>query len=268
MPLATISTKRCIDTGRVYQPGFAFYIMLANTSPMFDALLAEVESFRSVPGELWFRGHSDASWSLLPGLLRTETGVMQEKNLLARFRSRSIGMLTTPPGDNDPARWLFLMQHHGLPTRLLDWTESVLVALYFATEGPETCDGCLYLLLPMELNAAQLGESVLYSPVSPAVHALMYASFKGDDKSKHTLALMAYASNDRLARQAGHFTIHGDATDLRCSVGQRWLKTFSIPGTAKRSLRCHLQYFGISRTSLFNDLDSLAKDLREQHGIG
>lgn len=235
---------------------------------MFDALLAEIEAFRSTPGEIWFRGHSDASWQLLPGLLRTKTGLVQEKNLLARFRSRSMGILSNPPADNDPARWLFLMQHHGLPTRLLDWTESVLAALYFATEGSETCDGCLYLLLPMELNAAQLNEPVLYSPRSPPVHALMYASFKGEEKSKYTLALMAYASNDRLARQAGHFTIHGDSTDLRSSIGQRWLKTFSIPGTAKRRIRQHLQYFGLSRTSLFNDLDSLAKDLREQHGVG
>jgi hypothetical protein len=83
---------------------------------MFDALLAEIESFRSVPGELWFRGHSNSSWPLLPGLLRTSSGPKQEKNLLARFRSRSMGMLVNPPADDDPARWLFLMQHHGLPT--------------------------------------------------------------------------------------------------------------------------------------------------------
>lgn len=235
---------------------------------MFDALIAEVESFRSLPGEIWFRGHSDATWSLLPGILRTKTAAQQEKNLLARFRSRSMAMLKDPPADNDPARWLFLMQHHGLPTRLLDWTESVLAALYFATDGPDTCDGCLYFLLPMELNAAQLREAVLYSPASPIVHDLMLASFRGEVKSEHTLAMMAYASNDRLARQAGHFTIHGGLTDLRCYQGQRWLKSFSIPAAKKRRLRDHLQYFGLSRTSLFNDLDSLAKDLREQHGVG
>jgi hypothetical protein len=120
----------------------------------------------------------------------------------------------------------------------------------------------------MALNAHQLKEPVLYSPASPQVRSLLYASFKGDEKSKHTLALMAYASNDRLARQAGHFTLHGEATDLRCFLGNPWLKTITVPGAAKSGLRRQLHYFGLSRTSLFNDLDSLAKDLREQHGVG
>jgi hypothetical protein len=235
---------------------------------MFDALLAEIESFHSAPGEIWFRGHSDASWSLHPGLLRTTKGAAHESKLLQRFRSRSMGMLASPPADNDPARWLFLMQHHGLPTRLLDWTESALAALYFATQGPDDRDGCVYLLLPMELNAAQTGQAVLYSPASPPIHSLMIASFKGEEKASHTLALMAYASNDRVARQSGYFTIHGDATDLRRSLDQRWLRAFRVPGAAKSGLRRHLQYFGLSRTALFNDLDSLARDLREQHGVG
>jgi hypothetical protein len=53
---------------------------------------------------------------------------------------------------NSTLDWLCLMQHHGIPTRLLDWTESILIALYFAVKEKNTCDGYIFALNSSRLN--------------------------------------------------------------------------------------------------------------------
>ena len=155
-----------------------------------------------------------------------------------------------------------------LPTRLLDWTESALTALFFAVSEHDDRDGCIHLLSPIALNASQTTEAVLYPPGHGPAAELMLASFQGTEKPAKVLALMAYASNDRIARQRGNFTVHGMDSDLRDLLKPEWSSVFVVPAERKASLREDLAYFGVTRTSLFNDLVSLAQDLRGQHNAG
>ena len=237
---------------------------------MIDAILSEVAQLKCCPGEIWFRGHSDADWPLVPRLLRSAHGENQESNLLMRFRVKAMSIEPNPPDDKDAARWLFLMQHHGLPTRLLDWTESALAALFFAVQEHDKRDGCVHILSPIGLNNSQTGEPVIYAPTSPCVNELLASSFlsKNKKKSSDSLALMAYASNDRIARQFGNFTIHGDTQNLLVKIKPEWFRTIRIPARSKTTVRTQLEYCGVNRTSLFNNLESLARDLSEQHGVG
>ena len=75
----------------------------------------------------WFRGHGDASWRLEPGWQRLpppSKGIgadwYNERTLMQEFRFRAPRYLDLRPLND--WEWLFLMQHYGLPTRLLDWT--------------------------------------------------------------------------------------------------------------------------------------------------
>lgn len=87
----------------------------------------------------YFRGQADADWTLKPKIVRILGGLSEEKALvyefetLKYFRERAhqyIPLLSFPL--NNIPEWLALMQHHSAPTRLLDWTSSIFVALYFA----------------------------------------------------------------------------------------------------------------------------------------
>jgi hypothetical protein len=95
-----------------------------------------------------FRGHADAAWDLETYLdretflhcgrrdsrLMWRLAAVHEKPLLREFQERAHQYLTHLPGDDEIIDWLALMQHYGASTRLLDWTRSPYVALYFAVE--------------------------------------------------------------------------------------------------------------------------------------
>src|SRR5262249_9056498 len=107
----------------------------------------------------WFRGEPlSAKTPLLPVLFR-EPGKHDENRLLQQFRMKapSLGLGVIPPRDHTD-QWLFLARHVGLPTRLLDWTEGLLVALLFAVcdsrgEPRQAEDGAVvWMLDPVKLN--------------------------------------------------------------------------------------------------------------------
>src|SRR5688572_21318888 len=78
-----------------------------------------------------FRGQADARWNLQPSVHRGYSA-QQERYLTNEFRVRARSRHYTCPSSSDYPSWLALMQHYGLPTRLLDWSYSPLVAAFFS----------------------------------------------------------------------------------------------------------------------------------------
>lgn len=120
----------------------------------------DCEGWKNFP---WFRGEPASTTPLLPKLYRQERGKdpNYENQLLQHFRmkSQSPEFGYTPPRDHTD-QWLFLARHSSLPTRLLDWTEGSLVALYFAIVEQEALNeergkkgnSVVWMLDPIELN--------------------------------------------------------------------------------------------------------------------
>ena len=141
--------------------------VVGNMAQFFDAVLAVNVMFGSKP---WWRGHAKSEWNVTPSIYhKGKAGV--ESYMAVEFVRRGAVRVPNPPAANETAGWLFLMQHYGLPTRLLDWSESALVALFFAVREREyhDSDGALWALAAIRLNSSQGLNASVYGVGTPEV---------------------------------------------------------------------------------------------------
>src|SRR5687768_16304986 len=120
--------------------------------------------------EIWFRGSENRSFELLPGACWRAN--CDEHSLVLTFKNVVPSYLGREPLDD--WEWYYLMQHYGLPTRLLDWTESALVGLFFAFYAEPSGGGpCVWILDPVSLNRVAQGftDESLIVPASADVNA-------------------------------------------------------------------------------------------------
>ncbi|GHU66146.1 hypothetical protein FACS1894184_03420 [Clostridia bacterium] len=166
----------------------------------------------------WYRGHGDESWNLLPSIARCPYNKSKyEQYMSTNFYVEVSKRKKDLPSDN--ASWLCYMQHYGLPTRLLDWSESPLVALYFAVcnEKEYNVDGKLWILDPIQLNKSQ-GYGSYVPPMDVdygIIDRLIKPVFNNKIKSpEEIIATRTVDSDLRMYVQQSAFTIHGVRTPL------------------------------------------------------
>jgi hypothetical protein len=234
-----------------------------------DVLAQLEDQFTPQQDIVWFRGHANGAWTLTPSLYRSPFNLDHEKTLMIRFQQNAMPLLHFRPTTS--WEWLFLMRHHGCPTRLLDWTESPLVALYFACgeEGDEhvEANGHLWCLMPTVLND-MFGVSRTHPGDIPAFGiSNVLDDFNPEridtglsPRAHKPAAAIATRESGRMSVQQSVFTIHHRLTEAIETVGDGGhLWRLVIPPNAKGPIRKQLATLGISRLSIFPDLDSVAR---------
>ncbi|RZM25098.1 MAG: FRG domain-containing protein [Pedobacter sp.] len=216
--------------------------------------------------DLWYRGQSNFEWQLSPGLIRL-TEAPSEGALLTRFK-QSAGMLINV-SPKDEFDWLFLMQHYGVPTRLLDWTESPLTALYFAvSEESEDLDAALWALKPIELNKIA-NISTNERNFIPSFDDVELQNYSVQTLSSNTrnklapIATIATRNSPRIQAQLGVFTIHHlDNRSIEEFCNRDEITKYRIPAASKELIRKELNLLSITKFTLFPELASIGEILK------
>ena len=217
---------------------------------------------------IWYRGLTNKDYQLVPTLYRSSFSLADEPNLMNRFKQNAHQFLENRP--QSEWEWMFLMRHHGLPSRLLDWTESPLVALYFSTENEPTAQsGAIWCLRPTGLN--EIANPHMNRPDAVPMFGHEDPIPQSDEflvnylpSQLHRASLgagrppaagISSRMNARIQAQKGVFTVHhSDPTGI-AHVGQgQHVWRYIIDAKAKDSLRRELSRLRMTRLSLFPDL--------------
>jgi hypothetical protein len=238
----------------------------------------QVAAFLSGEDTYWFRGHQDITWSLKPTALRFDLAQQRAAalELVTEFRRIAEIKIEKPPGPHEWLKWLQLAQHYGAPTRLLDWTESAVFALYFAcsrdpnaASAPES-DGVVFALNPQHLASPGGGiKRVSFQTEldEPAVSRYLKLGPHETSSGLRTVAIRPVWNSDRLMMQRGVFTLHGSHAFELDDDQAPSLIGIPIPRDSKKRLRRDLDRIGVDEMTLFPDLDYASRNLKRRAGL-
>lgn len=224
----------------------------------------------------WFRGESNVSYRLLPGVYRTplwkpsgdvelaaqlETKLNNTERHQAReFRMRSASVLGAEM--DDPVRLYFLMQHYQMPTRLLDWSTNALIALYFAVEDVAIHNDGKVAFLDAYKFEGGIGVPD-WEDVKLCVEACTSLRPGVRFTKSKTFPVTSPHFDRRITLQRGCFTFHvPDQPEL--VLGEvPGLSVFPVAGEYKDKIKTQLRRMGIDAGTVYGDLSSLSRAIRE-----
>ena len=220
----------------------------------FHSLAVSIKQTHSI-----YRGVENESYELIPRFgrsmlfnkkMRAQYSNLEyvvdsnkEKKVLVEFRKRSTPYLTFEPVDE--WEWLAIAQHHGLPTRLMDWTKNPLVATYFATDHNLSLDSAIYVIRDVSKLEMALFDQ---SPFEIKVPTIFYP--------RHT--------TPRITAQSGLFTVHNELEEpLACEGLEKWI----IKKECRTEIKVMLSTYGFEPVSMFPGLDGLTVSLKNSFGL-
>lgn len=247
----------------------------------------------------WYRGHSATkTFRLEPGLYRHDTvkgidGLIDlETSMMDEFKRQSLLHSYQPPSDgtSDSIAMLFYMQHHGVPTRLLDWTSNPFIALYFALSGARKDkkkkvyaeSASVWVLDPFQWNRHAMAELkwLDQGPGTPHHDDVQSWLPKRPQKNEKrtpmypdAIAIVGAANTQRMLAQRGHFTLFGESRDpMEVAYDKRKfpedsLVRLEVPPASIDDVLSVLIAVGYTDSVAYPDLQGLAMEIRRIHGF-
>lgn len=247
----------------------------------FITAIREDSDFWPAEQPRWFRGEPVSDKALVPTLYR-DGFAPHENPLLQMFRARASGFHDVVPDRGNTDQWLFLARHAGLPTRLLDWSESALIGLHFALSEKEK-PAVVWMLNPLQLNYFAhehledehrnqlLREFPLpWHPSQLPDANGAYENIRGaweHDRAGVSLPVAVHPTyvHSRQRGQRACFTIHGRRKEgLNDLVPDSILKLYQVDPASCQSMLRELQLLGVTDSVAFPDLDGLATELKNR----
>jgi len=244
------------------------------------------------PWEPWFRGHQNAAWELKPKLYRGRRGSVPladklrkaEDEIREEFIKRAPILCEALPAGYEVRaewEWYFMMQHHKAATRLLDWTDGALIALYFAVkDNCEDNDAAVWVLDPYELNKPTIGMEWVIPPsatmLEPKYQRLLANWLPSRFPRKYSplppqvVAIEPTHVLRRMSSQHSCFTIHGGDPQALVELarnGSPCLSKIEIAKSQVNKIESELRRCGIDESTIYPDLDGLGASINARWGI-
>lgn len=228
---------------------------------------------------LWYRGVSSARYKLTPSIYRgrlayRSSAADDEEFVFMEFIRRA--KLRTAVGHPSYSRWEWYqtMQHYGVPTRLLDWTEGALIGLYFALRHLDSvATASVWVLDPHWLNKQSTGHDRLFCadrPAEKAEFASIVDSYVDDFLNLPALpiAVLPPHSDERVVVQRSVFTIHGSDRKGLHTVFRKARRPkivqLQIDNDYADLIKGSVAALGVTESTVFPELEGIARDLKEE----
>lgn len=229
-----------------------------------------------------FRGHADSNWPLVPSLIRmarrsdlkSEHVSALENHLLQEFMKQAHLHLTpqTIPDKGDLLSWWTLMQHHHAPTRLLDWTYSPFVALYFACEQLDQLEGAVWMVASRRISDLMVEKFPdCAGHATKARQKQYYQSPSGPDflefieRNTQTAQMVAQQTMHSVspAPLADHGELVRSVLSGKESGAGNPFRKLIIPPQQKIEFLRTLRFMNVTSNALFPGVDGLGRSIAE-----
>ena len=255
-------------------------IKVASLSGFIQAIKKVNSHLNCHSADTWYRGVSNVTYELIPGTVWRKIPEETHNVIIEEWLNEYI--LYSDDKLNDGYDIYALAQHYGLPTRLLDWTTSPLIALYFALEKNEKNEKrIVWAINPLKLNHLSsshrnhlsvsdksLREQFELDSYLPEALGGMNSNKLKDGPS----AIRVQPRNKRISSQKGCFTIHGNSKekidDILSNDKESQIVKIEINGKkARETILREFFLLGITEDSIFQDLNSLSARLKRHWSI-
>lgn len=277
--------------------------IIRNLAEFLDILFVKTSKYKN--DKIWFRGENSDSYKLVPNLYRREGKEITycqniidgkifnilEQNIDTGFYRRAFSYFSNKGIENNKWNRYFLKQHYGIKTRLLDWSENALFALFFALHHNyrENENARLWILYPFNLNNYSIqkllkedkhfkkiltfnnfkkGQALRNEKGEVSIEGIgrrYYNLICEEGEQLYPIAIYPPHLDARMAAQQSCFTVFGNMTNglIDNDSQEVFLDYIDICSKNKNRILKELNIIGISSYSVFPDLDGLGKAINE-----